>query len=179
MKKIATKLRVALTEKKHVCLAVRTEMLFFGYFDITSDLKHTPFTVATMFCISIIFVIYSIHSALTLNINTRPIGFFLTCMSWQIHALMSVGSFFVFVFLTFDFFVGSAWSFVFFIPATTANDLRLGRISIPDLIQYTIFLSLFLRQSQYFPFSMLSAKQRNYWYHFYNVFGMTRSLTGD
>ena len=25
---------------------------------------------------------------------------------------------------------------------------------------------------------MLSAKQGNYWYHFYNVFGMTRSLTG-
>jgi len=26
---------------------------------------------------------------------------------------------------------------------------------------------------------MLSAKQGNYWYHFYNVFGMTQSLTGD
>jgi len=26
---------------------------------------------------------------------------------------------------------------------------------------------------------MFSAKQGNYWYHFYNVFGMTRSLTGD
>ena len=25
---------------------------------------------------------------------------------------------------------------------------------------------------------MFSAKQGNYWYHFYNVFGMTRSLTG-
>jgi len=33
---------------------------------------------------------------------------------------------------------GSAWSFVFFIPATTANDLRLRSISIPDLIQYII-----------------------------------------
>jgi len=32
----------------------------------------------------------------------------------------------------------SAWSFVFFIPA---NDLRLRRISIPDLIHYIIFLS--------------------------------------
>ena len=30
-----------------------------------------------------------------------------------------------------------------------------------------------------FPFSMLSAKQGNYWYHLYNVFGMTRSVTGD
>ena len=28
-------------------------------------------------------------------------------------------------------------------------------------------------------FLMSSAKQGNYWYHFYNVFGMTRSLTGD
>ena len=26
---------------------------------------------------------------------------------------------------------------------------------------------------------MLSAKQGNCWYHFYNVFGMTRSLTGE
>ena len=26
---------------------------------------------------------------------------------------------------------------------------------------------------------MFSAKQWHYWYHFYNVFGMTRSLTGD
>ena len=42
-----------------------------------------------------------------------------------------------------------------------------------------IFLSLFLRKSQYFPFWMFSAKQGHYWYHFYNVFGMTRSLTGD
>ena len=69
-------------------------------------------------------------------------------------------------------FVGSARSFVFFIPVTTANDLRLRRISIPDLI-------LILEKEPVFPFSMLSAKQGNYWYHFYNVFGMTRSLTGD
>ena len=26
---------------------------------------------------------------------------------------------------------------------------------------------------------MFSAKQGHHWYHFYNVFGMTRSLTGD
>jgi len=25
----------------------------------------------------------------------------------------------------------------------------------------------------------MCAKQENYWYHFYNLFGMTRSLTGD
>ena len=49
-------------------------------------------------------------------------------------------------------FVGSAWSFDFFIPVTAANDLRLGTISIPDHIHFIIFLSYFLRKSQYFPF---------------------------
>ena len=43
-------------------------------------------------------------------------------------------------FLAIDF-VSSAWSIGFFIPATTANDLRLRKISIPDLIHYIIFLS--------------------------------------
>ena len=41
------------------------------------------------------------------------------------------------------------------------------------------FLILILEKEPVFPFSMLSAKQGNYWYHFYNVFGMKRSLTGD
>ena len=41
------------------------------------------------------------------------------------------------------------------------------------------FLILILEKEPVFPFSMLSAKQGNYWYHFYNVFGMMRSLTGD
>ena len=67
----------------------------------------------------------------------------------------------------------------FFIPPTTANDLRLRRISIQDFIHY-IFCPIFILQKEpVFPFSMSSAKQGNYWYHFYNVFGMTRSLTGD
>ena len=65
-------------------------------------------------------------------------------------------------------FVGSAWSFGFFIPATTANDLRLRRISISYSSHY--FLILILEKEPVFPFSMLSAKQGNYWYHFYNVF---------
>ena len=51
-----------------------------------------------------------------------------------------------------DTFVGSACSFVFFIPATAANDLLLRRISIPDLIHYIIFLSHFLKKRRYFPF---------------------------
>ena len=52
------------------------------------------------------------------------------------------GVFFSLVFLSYFFifqrstFVASAWSFGFFIPATTANDLRLRRISITDLIHY-------------------------------------------
>ena len=44
-------------------------------------------------------------------------------------------------------------------------------------LQY--FLILILEKELGFPFSMLSDKQGNYWYHFYNVFGMTWSLTGD
>ena len=34
------------------------------------------------------------------------------------------------------------------------------------------FLILILEKEPVFPFSMLSAKQGNYWYHFYNVFGI-------
>jgi len=63
--------------------------------------------------------------------------------------------------------------------ATPANDLRLRRISIPRSYPLHYFLILILEEEPVFPFSMLSAKQGNYWYHFYNVFGMTRSLTGD
>ena len=60
-----------------------------------------------------------------------------------------------------------------------ANDLRLRGISIPDVIHYIYFPILILQKEPVFPFLMLSAKQGNYWYHFYNVFGMTPSLTGD
>ena len=41
------------------------------------------------------------------------------------------------------------------------------------------FLIWILEKEPVFPFSMLSAKQGNYWYRFYNAFGMTRSLTWD
>ena len=51
------------------------------------------------------------------------------------HVVMVIVSFFASLFfLAFDFFVSSAWSLFFFIPTTMANDLRLQRISIPDLI---------------------------------------------
>ena len=67
----------------------------------------------------------------------------------------------------------------FFIPATTANDLQLRRISISDFIHYIYLPILILENEPVFPFSMLSAKQGNYWFLFYNVFGMTQSLTGN
>ena len=41
------------------------------------------------------------------------------------------------------------------------------------------FLILILEKEPVFPFWMFIAKQENYWYHFYNVFGITLSLTGD
>ena len=62
-----------------------------------------------------------------------------------------ISNFFFFFFLVFDF-CRFCVVIRFFIPATKANDLRLRGISIPDLIHYIIFLSYFLRKSQYFPF---------------------------
>jgi len=48
--------------------------------------------------------------------------------------------------------------------------------SIADFIHYIYFPILILEKEPAFSFSMLSAKQGHYWYHFYNVFGMTPSL---
>ena len=77
-------------------------------------------------------------------------------------------------------FVGSAWSFGFFSsPPQRPMTFDFEGFSIPDFIHYICVLFLFFRKSQYFHVLMLSAKQGNYWYDFYNVFGMTRSLTGD
>ena len=47
-------------------------------------------------------------------------------------------------------FVGSAWLFVFFIPATTVNDLRLEGFSIPDFIHYIYFSILILQKEPVF-----------------------------
>ena len=41
------------------------------------------------------------------------------------------------------------------------------------------FPTLILEKEPEFLFLMFSAKQGNYWYHFYNIFGMTRTLTRD
>ena len=85
----------------------------------------------------------------------------------------------IFIFLVCDF-CRFAWSFVLFTPhpqRPMTSDFE--GFSIPDFIHY-IFCPIFILQKEpVFPFLMLSAKQGNYWYHFYNVFGMTRSLTGD
>ena len=70
----------------------------------------------------------------------------------------------------------SAWSFIFFILVTMANDLQLRMISIQDFYPLLFFPILILEKEPVLPFLMLSAKQGNYWYHFYNVFGMMRSL---
>ena len=64
----------------------------------------------------------------------------------------------------------------FFIPATTANDLRLRRISIPDFIHYIFVLSLFFKKR--FSLFNVVCQTREVLLQFNNVFGMTRSLTG-
>ena len=64
-------------------------------------------------------------------------------------------------------------------PATTANALRLRRIFYPRFYPLHFCPILILQKEPVFPFSMFGAKQENYWYHFCNVFGMMRSLTGD
>jgi len=50
--------------------------------------------------------------------------------------------------------------------------------SVPDFNHYIYFPILILEKEPVFPFLIFSAKQGNYWYHFNNVFGMTRPLTG-
>ena len=60
------------------------------------------------------------------------------CLNWIV-CWLGKAKFWLILFCRF--YVGSTCSFVFFIPATTANDLGLRRISIPDLIHYIIFLS--------------------------------------
>jgi len=50
----------------------------------------------------------------------------------------------------------------FFIPATTANDLRLRRIFYPRFYPLRYFLILILEKAPVFLFSLLSAKQGNY-----------------
>ena len=73
----------------------------------------------------------------------------------------------------------SAWSFGFFIPATTDNVVRLRRIFYPRL--YPLHLLSYLdswERASIFPFECSVLNKGTTWYHFNNVFGMTRSLSG-
>ena len=79
--------------------------------------------------------------------------------------------FFFIFFLAFDFLSVLHGHSGCSIPATTANDLRLQWF----LSQILSIIFIF----QYFPFLCSVLNKGTTWYHFYNVFGMTRSLTGD
>ena len=81
-------------------------------------------------------------------------------------------------FLTFEF-VGSAWSFGFFHQRHNGQWPPTSKDFYTRSYPLHYFPILILEKEPVFPFSRLSAKQGNYWYHFYNVFGMSRSLTGD
>ena len=63
----------------------------------------------------------------------------------------------------------------FFLPATTANDLRLRRTFYTRSYPLHYFCILFLEKEPVFPFLMLSAKKRELLVPFF----ITRSLTGD
>ena len=111
-----------------------------------------------------------------LNTHKRLRGFFLQCFSgyWvlfiaSVHNVPCKLVFFVVVVVVFSVLRGhSAISSPPQQPMTSDRSYPLHYLII-----------LILEKEPVFPFSMLSAKQGNYWYHFYNVFGMTRSLTGD
>ena len=55
-------------------------------------------------------------------------------------------------------------------PQRPMTQSRLRRIKCTRSYPLHYFLILILEKEPVFPFSMLSAKQGNYWYHFYNVF---------
>ena len=87
--------------------------------------------------------------------------------------------FFLLIFLAFDF-CRFRVVIPFFIPATTANDLWLRRIYYPRF--YLLHLFSYLNsweRASIFSFECSVLNKGTTWYHFYNVFGMTRSLTGD
>ena len=67
--------------------------------------------------------------------------------------------YFYFYFFKRSTFVGSAWSFGFFIPATTANDLRLRRIFHPRCYPSHLFSYLNSWERTSISLLMLSAKQ--------------------
>ena len=67
----------------------------------------------------------------------------------------------------------------FFHPCNNGQWPPSSRDLCPKFYRLHCFPILILEKEPVFSFWMLSAKQGNSWYHFYNVFGMTQSLTGD
>ena len=97
---------------------------------------------------------------------------FYQVQSWQGDNVL----FFFYLAFTFCLFCMVIW---FFSPATTANDLRLWRIFYPRFYPLQLFSYLNSWQRASISLFNVECHTRNYWYHFYNVFGMTMSLTGD
>ena len=72
----------------------------------------------------------------------------------------------LFIYLAFDF-CRFCVIIRFFHPRHNGQWPPTSRDFLSQIVSTTfIFLSYFLRKSQYFPFLMFSAKQGNYWYHF-------------
>ena len=63
-------------------------------------------------------------------------------------------------------FVGSAWSSVFFHPCHNGQLPTTSKNFYTRSYPLHYFLILLLEKEPAFPFSMLSAKQGSYWYHF-------------
>ena len=76
-------------------------------------------------------------------------------------------------------FVGSVWSFVFSSPPQRPMTSDFEEFSIPDVIHYIYFPILILEKEPIFSLLNVQCQTRELLVPFYNVFGMTRSWTGD
>ena len=83
-------------------------------------------------------------------------------IKWVIRYLQLHWMVFLCVFFSVRLFVGSTWSFVFFIPQKRPMTSNFEGFSIPDFIHYIYFPILILEKEPAFPFWMFSAKQGNY-----------------
>ena len=96
---------------------------------------------------------WNLTTYILLNLrNSERNPFSLYLLSWNFTLNMVIFIFWLIFFKRLTF-VGSAWSFGFFIPATTANDLRLRRIFYPRF--YPLHLFSYLnswKRASIFPF---------------------------
>ena len=67
----------------------------------------------------------------------------------------------------------------FFHPSHNGQWPQTSKDFLSQILSITFFSYLNSSEIASISLLMLSAKQGNYWYHFYYVFGMTRSLSGD